>query len=342
VSASPFPLIDVHTHVVPKKFPQNPSPSTNSRWPCLCAGANQRATISFGDKPFRELDSRSWDLAARIESMDQERITAQVLSPMPELLSYWFNHYDALAVTHHVNGVLAEMVANGDGRFYGLGMVPLQDPALAARELSRLKADGLVGVELGSNINGALLGEARFLEFFAEAERLNLAIFVHALHPVGTERLSEFPDLIPYAAFPLDTGLSAISLIRAGIPARFPKLRIGFSHGGGAIVPLVHRLDQGWRLSEGFGGALPQSPHYYAARFFYDSLVYDAAYLKHLTDVFAPGQIFAGTDYPYVIEQRELATFLHASETPRMEALFTTAAQRFLGSALSPPEMRTP
>ncbi len=297
-------------------------------------GSAQHATLSFNDQPFRELDARSWDLAARIFSMDQEGISAQVLSPMPELLSYWFNKHDALAMAQHVNGVLAEMVAHGNGRFYGLGMVPLQEPALAARELSRLRENGLVGVEVGSNINGVFLGDQRFLEFFAEADRLNLALFVHALHPVGAERLSEFPDLIPYAAFPLDTGLSAISLIRAGIPERFPKLRIGFSHGGGAIVPLVHRLHQGWRLSEGFGGALPQPPHYYAARFFYDSLVYDAPYLKHLTDVFAPGQIFAGTDYPYAIEQRELAAFLRASTTINMEALFTTAAERFLGGAV--------
>ncbi len=269
--------------------------------------------------------------------MDQEGISAQALSPMPELLSYWFSEQDGIAMAHHVNGLLAEMVARGNGRIYGLGMVPLQSPARAAHELSRLKEDGLVGVELGSNINGVVLGDPRFFEFFAEAERLNLALFVHALHPIGAERLSEFPDLIPYAAFPLDTGLSAISLIRAGVPARFPKLRIGFSHGGGAIVPLVHRLHQGWTLSEGFAGTLPQPPHYYAARFFYDSLVYDADYLKYLTDVFAPGQIFAGTDYPYAIEQRELATFLRASETLRMEALFSAAAQRFLGSALPPP-----
>lgn len=324
-------LIDVHTHVVPRHFPANPSPATNARWPCMCDGAAGRATIRFGDKPFRELDARSWDVAARIAAMDCEGIAIQALSPMPELLSYWFAPADGLALARHVNAAIAEMVARGAGRFVGFGSVPLQDPALAARELTRLRADGFAGVEIGSNINGAVLGEARFDEFYAEAERLDLALFVHALHPIGADRLEAFPDLVPFAAFPLDTGLSAISLIRAGVTERFPRLRFGFSHGGGAVVPLVHRLHQGWQLSQGFDGRLPQPPLACARRFFYDSLVYDPTYLQHLADVFAPGQVFAGTDFPYAIAQTELPSFLAASSSATLPSLFADAARRFLG-----------
>ncbi len=324
-------IIDVHTHIVPKSFPANPSPATNIRWPAMCLhGA--RATIQINDKPFRELDHRSWDIATRIEALDAQGIAAQVLSPMPELLSYWFAASDGLVMAQYLNGVIAEMVAQGGGRFYGLGTVPLQDPALAARELSRLKADGFAGVELGSNINGVLLSDQRFFEFYAEAEHLGLALFVHALHPIGAERLGEYPDLIPYAAFPLDTGLAAIALIRAGVPVRFPRLRLGFSHGGGAIVPLVHRVQHGWTLTNGFEGALPLSPHAYAAEFFYDSLVYETNYLKYLMQEFAPGQIFAGTDYPYPIAQTAVGEFLATAGTQAVQ-LCDGAARRFLGLA---------
>lgn len=323
------PLIDVHTHVVPKNFPTSPS-TANQRWPCLHLH-DTRATLRIGDKPFRELDSRSWDIAARRESMAREGVSAQVLSPMPELLSYWFTLDDALTLGHHVNGVIAEMVAEGGGHFHGLGMVPLQEPARAARELARLRADGLCGVEIGSNINGVVLGDARFFEFYAEAERLGVALFVHALHPIGAERLNAFPDLIPYAAFPLDTGLAAVSLIRAGVLERFPKLRIAFSHGGGAVAPLVHRLHQGWQLSQGFNGQLPQPPRHYAAKFFYDSLVYDQGYLKYLVEQFAPSQVFAGSDYPYAIEQTALRSFLDGLAPTATFELFAATAQRFLG-----------
>ena len=304
-------LIDVHTHLVPSSFPDNPSPSSNARWPCMHLHGDRQGTIKIADTAFRELDSRSWDGARRIEDMDRDGVQMQALSPMPELLSYWFDVHSGLEMARWMNARIAELVARAPKRFAGLGMVPLQDVACAAAELTRLRADGFSGVEIGSNINGVVLGDRRFDEFWSEAERLGLAVFVHALHPIGNDRLQQgFQDLVPFAAFPLDTALSALTLIRAGVPQRFPKLRLGFSHGGGAIVPLVHRLGQGWKLSNGFNGALPESPVHYARQMFYDSLVYERDYLKHLATVFAPGQVFGGTDYPYAIMETNLASAL--------------------------------
>jgi aminocarboxymuconate-semialdehyde decarboxylase len=324
-------LIDVHSHVVPERFPDNPSPATNARWPCVRKHGEHDATVLIADKPFREIDSRSWDMRRRIDDMDRAGVTMQALSPMPELLSYWFSPSDGVEMARWMNDTIASMVAAAPTRFVGLGTVPLQDPALAAKELARLKSDGLRGVELGSNVDGVVLGDRRFDEFYAEAERLDLALFVHALHPVGADRLQTMQDLVPFAAFPLDTALTAITLMRAGVPERFPRLRIGFSHGGGAIVALTHRLGQGWRLTNGFGGAMPKSPLDYARGFFYDSLVYDATYLCHLTNEFAPGQIFGGTDYPYAIMETRLREFCVVAGSADAESLMHGAARRFLG-----------
>jgi aminocarboxymuconate-semialdehyde decarboxylase len=321
-------LIDVHSHVVPDHFPDRPD---RERWPCMRRDSATAATVMIGGKPFRELDDRSWDVARRIADMDRDRVTMQALSPMPELLSYWFAAQDGLEMARWMNHSIAAMVSAAPTRFAGLGIVPMQDPALAAAELTRLKADGFRGVEIGSNINGVVLGDRRFDEFYAEAARLDLALFVHALHPVGADRLAAFPDLVPFAAFPLDTALTAMSLIRAGVPEKYPDLRIGFSHGGGAIVALTHRLAQGWTVTNGFGGALRLPPKDYAARFFYDSLVYDAGYLRYLAQEFAPGQIFGGTDYPYAIMETQLYDFLSASNTTAAASMFNGAAKRFLG-----------
>jgi aminocarboxymuconate-semialdehyde decarboxylase len=232
---------------------------------------------------------------------------------------------------HWMNETIANMVALAPSRFSGLGMVPLQDPALAAKYLHRLKSEGFAGIEVGSNVNGALLGEKQFDEVFAAAEELGMAIFVHALHPIGADRLQQTPDLIPFAAFPLDTALTAMSLIRAGIPAKYPDLRIGFSHGGGAVVPLTHRLTQGWKLMEKFNGQVPEPPASYAARFFYDNLVYDQNYLNHLCNEFAPGQVFCGTDYPYAIMEEDPAGFIETAAPNDFASLESGAASRFLG-----------
>ena len=322
-------LIDVHTHIVPSGFPDNPDRNNETKWPCMVCGEDS-AKIVIDGKTFRRIDSRSWDTQRRIEDMDRDNVDMQVLSPMPELLSYWFQPLVGLEMCHWMNHVISEMIAVAPNRFAGLGIVPLQDPALAAKSLSRLKAEGFAGVQIGSNINEVMLGDPRFEEFFAEAESQELSIFVHALRPIGADRLSKTPDLIPFAAFPLDTALSAISIIRAGIPARYPRLRIGFSHGGGAIVSLTHRLTQGWKLTKSFAGELPESPQFYAARFYYDSLVYDSGYLNYLASEFAPGQIFAGTDYPFAIMQKDLEGFIKEGAEKNSNSLSYEAAERFL------------
>jgi aminocarboxymuconate-semialdehyde decarboxylase len=324
-------LIDVHAHLVPREFPEGPGSGTEARWPCMCHGEDNRATVMIADKPFREIDHRSWDAAVRIADMDQCGVARQALSPMPELLSYWFSPAAGLDMCRWMNDHIADAVARHPDRFSGLGIVPLQDPALAAGELGRLQAARLAGVELGSNINGAFLGDDRFEEFHAEAERLDLAVFVHALHPVGTDRLAATPDLVPFAAFPLDTALCAMSLIRAGVPERHPRLRFGFSHGGGAIIPLAHRLGQGARVTDNFGGRLTRSPAEYAAGFYYDNLVYETGYMSYLANEFAPGHVFCGTDYPYAIMETDPAGFIAAGTLADPDSVRGRAAESFLG-----------
>lgn len=324
-------IIDVHCHVVPESFPTAPNTGRESRWPCVCHGTNGQATVMVGEQPFRKIDRRSWDPAVRLRDMDAAHVSRQVLSPMPELLSYWFAPDSGLEMCRWMNDYIADIVARHPDRFSGLGIVPLQDPALAARELSMIAESGFAGVEVGSNINGKFLGENDYQEFFAEAERLDLCVFVHALHPIGVDRLKNMPDLVPFAAFPLDTALCAASLIRSGIPEQHPQLRLGFSHGGGAIIPLAHRLARGARLTENFGGTLTKSPPEYAAEFFYDSLVYDHGYLAYLANSFAPGQVFCGTDYPYPIMDANPADFIAAAPLTHPESVRREAALRFIG-----------
>ena len=328
-------LIDVHAHVVPKSLPHDPTGGSIGAWPGVhCEACGRKAQVRLGQKPFRDIDERSWDVDRRVADMDEDGVSAQALSPMPELLSYWFDPPAALEMTRGLNHAIGDMVARRPNRFYGLGAVPMQDPDLAAREMSELRSRfGLVGIEVGSNINGAYLGDPKFDPVFAAAQDNDLAIFVHALHPLQAKDISRHPMLAPFAAFPVDTALCAASLIMEGVLERFPRLRLAFSHGGGVLAPILHRMEYGWLSSDHFGGRLPQSPKAYARRFFYDSLVYDPAYLQHLTTHIAPGQVFLGTDYPYLIMQPEPRAFIAAAaDLPGVgPSIWSDAAHRFLG-----------
>ena len=190
----------------------------------------------IGDTPFRALDDRSWDGARRLEDMDREGISMQALSPMPELLSYWIGIEGALVICDHVNAQIASLVAGHPDRFCGLGAVPLQAPERAADYLARVRSEfGLLGVEIGSNINGQMLGEARFDPFWAAAEELGMAVFVHALHPVAVKSIAATPVYTAFAGFPIDVAMTAASMMMTGVFQRFPRLRVGFSHGGSSF-----------------------------------------------------------------------------------------------------------
>lgn len=284
-------------------------------------------------KPFRTLDERSWDIERRLRDMDSSGIAVQVLSPMPELLSYWFENEGAEAFCDFINADLAEQVARMPSRFAGLGTIPMQDPGLAVRHLVRIKETfGLSGVEIGSNINGLLLGDACFDPVFAAARDLDLAIFVHALHPIVARNVEAPAGFGPLVGFPVDTGVAAASLIMSGTLERYPGLRIGFSHGGGGLAPIVDRLEFAWSAGKIPGNAVQRSPAATAAGMFFDSNVYSKRYLKFICEHFAPRRIFLGTDYPYAIMQENVVAFAAAADldSAASESLLWGAAHAFL------------
>lgn len=331
------PFIDVHSHVTPLSFPEAPGEASRSRWPCMQCEAGVH-TLMMGEAPFRKLDARSWDIGRRIEDMDRDGVDMQVLSPMPELLSYWLPRDDAGGLCDWTNHQIAEMIAAAPKRFRGLGAVPLQDPAAAASGLRRLKDEfGLGGVEIGSNINGLMLGDPSFDPFWDAAEAEGMAVFVHALHPVASKPLAPNPLFTAFALFPIDVAMAAASLLLAGVPDRFPGLRIGFSHGGGALASILGRLDTGWDHTDGYGGKLSRRPSEAARDLFYDSNVYAPEQLRHLCTSIAPGQVFAGTDYPYDIMQVAPAAFIRdlGLDDDMHASLSVGAASAFMGENLA-------
>ena len=91
-------------------------------------------------------------------------------------------------------------------------------------------------------------------------------------------------------------------------------------------------MDQGWQLTNGFGRSAAEPPSQVARQLFYDSNVYDPAYLAHLAMHMAPGQVFLGTDYPYDILQTDPVAYLRSAPlTPdALASLEHGAARRFL------------
>ena len=331
-------LIDMHAHVIPEHFPDAAGRASADRWPFMDHFEAQRARVMISGENFRTVHSGNWDVERRLRDMEASGVDAEAISPMPELLSYWFTPQDGVDFCRYLNEFIARLCEAAPGRFFGLGAVPLQDPDLAARELEQVLDMGLTGVEIGSNVLGRSLGDERFLGFFQEAERLGLPVFVHALHPTVADRLSE-PLLNPIG-FPTDTGLTIASFIGSGTAEKCPGLSIAFSHGGGTFPFMLPRFNHNWAGTwneEPRAGAapasLPRSPYEYARRFYYDTLLFDARAIRYLLEVIGPDRLLVGTDYPYMAREEPVGKTLSSMGlAPEVAAAITwDNCFRFLG-----------
>jgi aminocarboxymuconate-semialdehyde decarboxylase len=289
--------------------------------------------VMISGKIYRTVSEGCWSVPRRIEDMGSMRVARQALSPMPELLSYWLPMPDAGVLIRYMNDQIAAMAAAAPGRFVGLGAVPLQDVEAAIRELEYLrKSLQFAGVEIASHVNGVSIGEARFEPFFAEAERMGAAVFVHALRPAGQDRIvGAFPEQA--VCFPGDIALACASMITGGIAARHPRLRIAFSHGGGAMAILLPRLVHAWNAIPKARESLAESPATTARRFFYDHLVFDPAAVKFLVERFGASQVVVGSDYPFNMGDTDpLGTLEKAGlDAAALAAVTAGNAVRFLG-----------
>jgi len=324
--------IDVHTHVVPETFPPYAGKGRDVPWPSMAEAHACHKHVMISGKVYRTVSDGCWSVPRRIEDMGSMRITRQAISPMPELLSYWLPLDDAKAMVRYLNDQIAEMISRAPERFVGLGCVPLQDIDAALKELEYCKQLKFAGVEIASHVNGVSIGHEQFEPFFAAAEKMGAAIFVHALRPAGQDRIVG-PFIEQAVCFPGDIGLACASMITGGIGARHPKLRIAFSHGGGVMSILLPRLVHAWNVFPKAKEALPESPAVTAKRFYYDELVFDPSAVRFVMQTFGDTQVFIGTDYPFAMgDNHPLKTLESAGlHGQALVAVSSANAKRFLG-----------
>ena len=121
------PAIDIHTHIVPAEFPDYAGKHGGAHWPSMAPAHDcHHKNVMIDGKNFRTVSDQCWDVGCRAEAMAKMGIARQVLSPMPELLSYWLPLDDAAPLIRHVNDTIATRVARAPDQFVGLGGVPYE------------------------------------------------------------------------------------------------------------------------------------------------------------------------------------------------------------------------
>ena len=295
----PHAAIDIHTHILPPGWEDWAARYGVSGWPSCKLHDACNATIYLGEKEFRKIDERSFSPARRIADMDAERIGLQMISPVPVMLCYWGAPEATDAFARMQNDFIAGVVRAHRGRFVGAGTVALQDTRLAVRELERLKTMEFSAVEIGSHVNGRDFDDPALFDFFAAAQQLDMAVFVHPQGPsIGQERMGQY--YLPFmVGYPADSALAAARLILGGVLERLPRLRLCFAHGGGSFPAGLGRLDHGHRVRPEAKKFIAQPPSHYARSLYFDTLTHDARLLAFNLEKFGSERIMIGSDYPF-------------------------------------------
>jgi aminocarboxymuconate-semialdehyde decarboxylase len=331
---NPMLSIDVHTHILPKEWPDFAKRYGNNGWVRLEHTGPGCARMMKDDRHFRDVTANLWDPATRLTDYDGFGVRVQVLSTVPVMFAYGAAPAQTADLAALLNDHLAGVVAGNPKRFVGLGTVPLQDTELAIVELTRcIKELGLAGVQIGTHCEGVNLGDARLLPFFQAAEALGAAVFVHPWEMLGGARLERywFPWLI---GMPTETTVAIASMIFGGVFEKCPRLRIAFAHGGGSFAGTFGRLAHGFEARPDLVAAdNSRHPREYLGRFWVDSLTHDPAMLKLLIGMVGAKRVALGSDYPFPLGEARPGAMIAAADldAATRQALLHGAALEWLG-----------
>lgn len=279
----------------------------------------------------------AWDMEVRLRHMRQFGFDRQIVAVCPQTLLYDLDPQVTLAASQIQNDALGRLVQRDGERFDALATVPMQAPELAARELERaMRERGLLGVMIGSNINGKNLDDPNLEPFWATAEALRAVILVHPVKIAGADRQKSY-YLKNTIGNPLDTTIAAGSLIYGGVLDRHPDLRVVLSHGGGFLPYQLGRFRHAWQVREEGKLHLKVSPEASIRRFYYDTILHDARPLRYLVETVGAEHVMLGSDYPFDMGQYDCVSVtretglaedqLNRLTTGTIELLLTEARQ---------------
>ncbi len=265
------------------------------------ASANKTVFSGFGAQPaseprpgVRELLLRSMRPEAVIEDMDARGVDVAVVTSSTVLQgTSWADPQTDLELCRRCNATAAEWEARFSKRFVSSVVLPLQDPALALKELESKPRV----INASSSYNGVYLGDPAYHPFWEAVNDIGATVWIH---PEGVRD----PWFQRYALWnsagqSIEEAKVMASLIYEGVLHRYPGLKIVIAHGGGYFPHYLGRMDRNHAnrpdTVKNTGGRKPSE---FLRSFHYDTCVYDPQVLKVLLERVGADRLVMGSDYP--------------------------------------------
>ncbi len=178
------------------------------------------------------------DIDARIRHMDELGVDTHVLYPTLFLRPLTKRPDLEIALTHSYNAWLADIWEYGKGRLRWAAVLPTMSMDKAIEELKWAHERGAVAAFLRGVENELRLDNPYFFPLYQAVSDLDMCVGVHAGN--GNFAVHDFyGDETGFNKFKLPVIGAFHSLIMSGVPAKFPKLRIGFIEVSAQWVPYV-------------------------------------------------------------------------------------------------------
>jgi len=100
--------------------------------------------------------------------------------------------------------------------------------------------------------------------------------------------------------FVFDTTAAAARLIYSGVFERYPHFPYILAHTGGALLMVLERLDNGYRLFPDCRAHISRLPSTYAAELYYDTCSFFCPALKMAHELVGAEHLLWGSDDPFL------------------------------------------
>lgn len=293
-----MPKLDLHTHFYTEEFFRcvRDLPSQFS----FATSSTGQTIITYRGARFFGVTPPMTDVSKRLEDMDRTGIDVEVISlSTPNVFFAGAQHQPQVA--RMINDSYADLIACYPKRFKGFASIPMDAPDEALQELHRaIDSLKLNGVVLLSNIGGKPLTSPQYRQFFEEANRMRLCIFLHPMLPANSDSFREYV-LGPIVGFPFDTTLAVARMCYDGMFEDFKDIRWIIGHLGGAVPYLMERMDNGYRDFADCRQKIDKLPSFYLKQLYYDTVSFSEHSLTMVKNMIGVDHMVMGSDYPHLL-----------------------------------------
>src|SRR3569832_988702 len=301
-------ITDIHCHYVPDQF-----------FRFALSRPEFSITIKRQEGDAVDLDIRGmhfglnttfFQMEKQLERMQRDGVERAMLSQATPFIDYHLEASLAVEAAIVFNDGLAAAIAQDRSRFGGWALLPMQDPESAANELRRcVRVHRFIGGHIASNVRGLYLNDAGFAPIMQAAVDLIVPLFVHPADPLGKDRTRDY-ELTIVAGYLFDSTINILKMICSGFLDRWPTLKLVCAHGGAFSPVLRARMQREVDTNPSLKRTLTKPVGEYLRQLYVDSICFEPAKQRYLTEVIPVVLSLLGCDAPFPLGEPHPVTFV--------------------------------